>query len=197
MSGRVGKVWVGVNWKHLIAPAVAIVIVFAVTFAYFSERESRIKAEDIKSQIDAVMAERQKNYDQSIEVLEEEIKNIKSAPQATKVIEKYVPVTQGQTAQVTPQQLPPEIKKELPDSPGYVVGTQEREIALAQDQVKCQETKAGLVKCEQDLTDSKKKADTFEKALKGGSTLQRIKQNAKWMVIGAGAGAIIVKVLTH
>ena len=64
----------------------------------------------------------------------------------------------------------------------------------------CKACQAKLATAQADLTDERSKTTTLTRerdeavrALKGGSLLRRIAHNAKWLIIGAAAGAIAAK----
>lgn len=189
------KALIGLTAFVLIAGAIAGYFYMAqrADIAVAAERDKAAKQQiaDLNKQ----QADRDALYQKRMDSLESEIRAIRTAPQATRTIEKYIPQVVGQAAEVKREELPAAVQAKLPDSPGYVIRTDAAEIAVAKEQVKCAQDRESLGKCSGDLKDEtakaaieKKRADDWEKTAKGGSWIKRAATTALKIGIGFGVG---------
>ncbi len=128
---------------------------------------------------------------------EREKRDIKSAAQAVRVIEKYIPHAQGEVVQVQPEQLPQPIREKLPDSPGYTVMTEQASVQLGQDLVECQKNKEALQVCGKDKEDlraqieaAQQQRDEWRKVALGGSKAKRVVKAGVLGLCSAGGAAV-------
>ncbi len=112
---------------------------------------------------------------------EKERAEIKTAPQATRIIEKYIPQIAGQSvADVKSEEIAPEIRAQLPNAPSYVVKTEQAEVETAKAVQAGQECAANLLRCQQDGADLRKQTkaltadrDNWRDTANGGSVARR------------------------
>lgn len=158
-----------------------------------AQREQDIEARDHKAA----------DYDK---LLRGEADILKTAPQATKVITRYLAATApaGTPASlslslspvtVEPAQLSATLQAELPPSPTYTVFTEGQTVQLAKDELACDATRHTLAACTADkadldrsLVDERAISASWEAAAKGGSRWARIRHAAK-LAACAAAGA--------
>lgn len=149
---------------------------------------------DVVQAAEARLEQREKDWQKREAELEAERAAIKSAPQAVRVIEKYLPQITGQSvAQVAPAQIAPEIRQKLPDASSYVVKTEQAEVETGKAVQAGEQCKEGLAKCQKDVVDLKeakqaveKDRDSWEKTAKGGSKTRRALRGA--LIGGCAAG---------
>jgi hypothetical protein len=191
--------------KHIyLAVGCGLLAVVVVTAAWVSSEMDRSRAQARAEARDLVIqnleeAKHQREVDLAKVVagLETQIASIKTAPAATRVIERLVPSEQGQTAPLTRAQLPPDVAAALPESPGgYVARTAEGEIALAKEQLNCEQDRARLGTCtatkamaEQQREEAEKKAQDWERAA-GHTKGQRARNCLLRGGIGAAGGGL-------
>jgi hypothetical protein len=145
---------------------------------------------------------------------------VKTSADAVKVITKYVPVPTATPDQpsasfvVDKQAFTEDEAKRLPESPTYVVQTQDQSVLVAKELIACNADRKSLDSCKADVSDmktaldvEKHQAQTWENAAKGGTKTQRFMKFLKcagfagvgaaggaftkqplWAGIGAGAG---------
>lgn len=110
---------------------------------------------------------------------EQEKKEITSAKQAVRVIEKYVPTARA--VEIKREELPAQVAEKLPDAPNYGVLPEQSLMELAKQTVQCRQDKDQLVTCQADLKDTEiarhadqERAKHWEQAAKGGSAARRL-----------------------
>lgn len=121
---------------------------------------------------------------------------IKTSSQAVQVIEHYVPAPASQQPVVVQKaDLTPAEQAKLPDSPSYVVTTQEQAIDTAKSLLQCDANTKSLTTCQANLVDTQnkvvlaeKQSQTWENAAKGGSKWARIWTATKYGLIGGAIG---------
>ena len=192
-----------VDWKHLIAPAVAIVIVALCVSAYVAEHIDRIRAESVVNAKQQIIAERDKATAELVQQLKD------AAAKVTKPEQVPAALPQVITLPAPVVQVPPYFAKSegnsaksegnipLPDAasvktlalPGDLIIPKVDVVPLYQQLNTCKQNEAELTTCRQDLADVKVQRDAAITAVKGGTFFTRLKRNAKWFAIGAGVGA--------
>lgn len=123
---------------------------------------------------------------------------IRTAPQAVRIIEKYIPQLVGQTVtEVPPAQIAPEVAAALPPTPTYVVTTPEAQVETARAVQQGQECAAHVLKLETDGVDLRgqvqavtKDRDTWRQAARGGSWAKRLFRGSVIGLCGAGGAAV-------
>lgn len=197
--------------KHTIVVALVAIVAIAVLAAFCVQaRERAIRAEGSAAKDQALSSLLQKSIDQraqDVKAAESKASaDIKALTPATaqQVITRIVTVHGAPVAapvvDVTKEELASgEAVAKLPDSPSYTVLTQDQSMAIAKNQIQCDLAQTKLTACTADADDYKKqialandRADAYEKALKGGSWLQRVWRVAKPVgcaIGGAAAGS--------
>lgn len=144
------------------------------------------------------LAAREAAWQQERAKWEAERAAIRTAPQAIKVIERYLPAIAGQTvAGVPAAQVPPEVTTALPPTPTVVISTPEAEMALARAVQAGQECEARTLKLSADGVDLRDQVhaltvdrDTWRATARGGSIARRLGRGALVGLCGAGGAAI-------
>lgn len=138
---------------------------------------------------------RDKTVEKTVAALEETKKRVQSPSEALKALPTVIPLPVPLIAAPVQQESQGSASQALPDSPGAVVPAQDLK-ALYDFGVACQECQAKLGAMTKDRADDavKLKAVTEERdaavaASKGGKLWTRVKRNAKWLLLGLGAGA--------
>lgn len=130
---------------------------------------------------------------------------VKTSSDAVKVITKYVPVPTVAPDQpaaafvVDKEAFTPEEAKQLPESPAYVVQTQDQSVLVAKQLIACEADRRSLDSCKANVGDlnsaldvEKHNSQTWEKAAKGGTKTQRFMKFLKcagFAGVGAAGGA--------
>jgi hypothetical protein len=161
--------------------------------AYSEAKDQEIKV--AQARLDA----RNAAFLNTIKMYEQEVESIKSAPQAVKIVTKYVPKTAGQILTVTREDLPPVIHAQLPDAPSYTVFTEQAIVENGKRLAECAKDKAALGKCLDDDKDLRTQLrlalddrDNWKNTANGGSWAQRSVGALKvggCAAAGAGIGA--------
>lgn len=112
------------------------------------------------------------------------------------IVQNAPPVTQPQAVTAKPADIADAVKQQMPESPSYIVETQEQSIATAKTLLQCRADQQSLSSCQQDKLDmqaqleaKQKEADAWKKAAKGGSAAQRFFKVAKCVGLSAGGAA--------
>lgn len=156
----------------------------------FTDRISKRSASDIQQQAVAV----------------EQQAAVKTSADAVKVITKYVPVPTIAPDQpsasfvVDKEDFTPAVAMKIPDSPSYVVQTQEQSVLVAKDLIACEADRQSLNVCKANMTDmtsalavQKQQVETWKAAAKGGTKTQRFMKVLKcagFAGVGAAGGAL-------
>lgn len=200
-----------IDWKHLIAPAVALVIIALVVSAYVHEREDRLRAELTGQLTQQSIDARDKSAAEQIQALKDLISKVKTPEDARNVLPQLIqlpaPIVKVEATTPAAPQIPksegntPKSEgNSLPDAaytrtgitqpkPGdYVVPAADLPVITAR-LAQCKQDEISLTTCQQDLKDVKAQRDAADTALKGGTFFTRLKRNAKWFAIGGAVGA--------
>lgn len=153
--------------------------------------------QQIVDQAQKRMDQREADWQKQRAEWERERAAIQTAPQAVRVIEKYVPQTTGQSVpDVKPEQIAPEVRQNLPNAPSYVVKTTQAEVETAKAVQAGQQCASALQKCEKDAADLRTQAganksdrDNWRETAQGGSTSKRTARVGLISLCGAGGAA--------
>lgn len=194
--------------------AAAVLAVMAIG-AYVSAREDRIKMQatldaqktvqaEYQKQISDLakqMADRDAQYEADKRAQDQRFANAVSSPQIAALLSQVMGLRQPI------QVLQPQPTAENPH-PSAIAQVPDIDFPqVKQYAQQCEECKLNLAKVSSDAADRQAQAALAQKqidslkierdsaitAAKGGTWMQRIKRNAKWLLIGAVAGAIAVK----
>jgi hypothetical protein len=175
------------TWLHLVCYALLIVVLGIALKSWSDERVGRAVAES-SSRTEKIVREQAKaERDAEVKALKDEMAQVKTTPQAVKVIEHYIPQA-APVATVERSQIAPEVV--LPDAPGKLtIRTQPQEIAVAQTVSDFQVCKSDLKQCSADKESLTRDRDKWETAAKGGTKGQRFKGFLKSALCGGGGAA--------
>lgn len=152
------------------------------------------RAKDTRiAELSTSMQDRDKKNEALLEKIDQQKAEVKTVPDAVRVITKYVQVPGQDTPifAVEPSDLTPKEKAELPSSPGYAIQTQESVVQTAKTLLQCQADQGSLDTCKLDLTDMRSQlaartdeVKVWKSAAKGGSVAKRL------LKIGGCAAAV-------
>lgn len=188
----------------LCACGILLVVIFVWMKFYIDQVRETAKAQafsDAKQEeiklVNLRMDQREKEWKEEHGRLVDEMNSIRSAPQATRVIEKYIPQTQGTITQATKDQVSADVRKNLPDSAGYTVMPDTTFVKLGSDVAAGQVCKSDLKKCAADKADleirlaaTEQQRDKWQQQAKGGSKSRRALRAIVPAICGAGGAAI-------
>ena len=209
-------------WKHWIrAGELLIIMVLAVSLiaAWRAERKDRanLAAELATAKQSLVQAdERQHTRDsqllQTLDTLAANKRNVTTPTQIIRELPQYLnlptPLTLHPSTSSQPQRKPDTHGESSPRPTDSIKDNQPTQVIIPTEDLKqlydftldCKACQAKLSATQGDLTDEKSKTATLTKerdaaitAAKGGSVLRRITRAAKWLAIGAAAGAIAAR----
>ena len=209
-------------WKHWIrAGELLIIVVLAVSLiaAWRAERKDRanLAAELATAKQSLVQAdERQHTRDsqllQTLDTLAANKRNVTTPTQIIRELPQYLnlptPLTLHPSTSSQPQPKPDTHGVPSPCPTDSIKDNQPTQVIIPTEDLKqlydftldCKACQAKLSATQGDLTDEKSKTATLTKerdaaitAAKGGSVLRRITRAAKWLAIGAAAGAIAAR----
>jgi predicted small secreted protein len=194
---------VKIDWKHLIAPAIALVIIALCVSAYVSEHVDRIKAEAAIGAKQQIIAERDKVTADFIQALKDQAAKVTKPEQVAaalpQVIQLPAPVVQVQDRLSQSDANLSKGSTVLPDAAYTKTGITPQSgdliipkidvVPLYQQLNTCKQNDALLSTCQQNLKDTKGERDEALTAVKGGSFFTRVKRNAKWFALGGAVGA--------
>ena len=188
-------------WIRLAELAVLVLFTLAVYFAWRADRRDRSQLEadlaatkQLLAAADARQHERDSQLAQTL---------------ATLATEKRTIVTPAQIVRELPSQIPlpsPIVLQSAPASPSSP-SPQANAVIPAEDlkplydfTIDCKSCQAKLAAAQGDLADEKTKSAALTKErdhalqiARGGSTWHRLTRAAKWLLIGAAAGAVAAK----
>jgi hypothetical protein len=188
-------------WIRLAELVIALVLALVVYFAWRADRRDRSYLEselaatkELLSAADARQHDRDAQLAQTLAAL---------------AVEKRTVVTPAQIVHDLPSQIPLPSPIVLQPAPGSsnspnpptnaVIPSQDLK-PLYDFALDCKACQAKLNTAQGDLTDERKKSaalaqerDNALRVARGGTTLRRIGRAAKWLLIGAAAGAIAAK----
>jgi hypothetical protein len=154
------------------------------------------------AQADARQHERDKQLLQTLAALAAEKRNTTTSAQIVLDLPRQIPLPSPITLQTKPQTIAAELNtagKQSP-APDQAVMPIEDLKPLYDFAIDCKACQVKLAAAQADLTDERAKAvlltherDEAVHVAKGGSVLRRIARNAKWLAIGALAGAVAAK----
>ena len=188
-------------WFRLAEIAVALLLALAVHFSWRADRRDRSHlASELAATKQLLAAADARQHDRDTQLAQ---------TLATLAAEKRATVTPAQIVRELPSQisLPSPIALQSPPASQNSPSPQTNAVLPAEDlkplydfTIDCKACQAKLAAAQADLTDEQAKTalltqerNAAVRAAKGGSLLRRIARNAKWLVIGAAAGAIAVK----
>lgn len=174
------------TWLHLACYASLLLVVGILVKSWSDERVGRAVAESSSQTEKIVRAQAKTELDKQVADLKAEIAQVKTTPQAVKVIERYVP--QAAPVVVQKAELPASVTEKLPDSPDFTIRSQPQEIALAQTVTAFEVCKATLQTCQNATASLTRERDQWKIAAKGGTKWQRFKSAMKYIGIGVGVG---------
>jgi hypothetical protein len=164
-----------------------------------SAKQEQLRA-DVKQQTDAINTKLEK----TLSDIQRDKQTVKTSPQIAQAIPRYVegvhPIV------IVPGGVPtntstvgsniPSIS--LPDAPsaisaGSLVIPSEQVPAYWKSVTTCAENSANLIACQGELPLQVKRAESAEKAMKGGSFWSKAKRSAIYLGIGAAAGYVAAK----
>jgi hypothetical protein len=207
--------------EKLLAVAVGILLLLGAVFAYLYVQQVKLtgEAEAYGKAKDEVIAAKQKLIDETQRRIEQREKQwqreraawereksaIRTQAQALRVIEKYVPQTEGAVAEIKREDLKPETAASLPDAPKYSVLPEQTAVEIAREIVQCRQDQAALGKCQQDTADlrtqmqaaeekakaAQEKAERWEKAAKGGGKVKRFFSTLGKVGLGIAIGVAV------
>jgi hypothetical protein len=154
------------------------------------------------AQADARQHERDKQLLQTLAALAAEKRNTTTSAQIVLDLPRQIPLPSPITLQTKPQTIAAELNtagKQSP-APDQAAMPIEDLKPLYDFAIDCKACQVKLAAAQADLTDERAKAvlltherDEAVHVAKGGSVLRRIARNAKWLAIGALAGAVAAK----
>jgi hypothetical protein len=174
---------------HLGCYAILIVLLLVLVKSWSDERMGRAVADATAKTEKLVREEAKQERDKEVKELKDQMAQVKTAPQAVKIIERYIPEAAPVPVALTRQDISAAIP--LPNSPSYTVRTDKQEIAVAQTVTDLQVCKKDFAFCEVEKASLTRERDEWKKAAKGGSRWKRIGSVLKWLGIGIGLGATL------
>jgi hypothetical protein len=209
-------------WKHWIRGAellITAILAISLFAAWRVERKDRanLAAELATAKQSLVQAdERQHTRDsqllQTLDTLAANKRNVTTPTQIIRELPQYLnlptPLTLHPSTSSQPQPKPDTHGEPSPRPTDSIKDNQPTQVIIPTEDLKqlydftldCKACQAKLSTAQGDLTDEKSKTATLTKerdaaitAAKGGSVLRRITRAAKWLAIGAAAGAIAAR----
>lgn len=183
----------------------AIIALVLIALLVSSAREARKDAAALKatlaSETKVVTAAtkdeevRDKTAEKTVAALENTKKRTQTPSEALKELPTVIPLPLPLIAQPVQQESQGSARAALPESPGAVVPAKDLK-SLYDFGIACQECQAKLDAATKDRADDAvklaavtKERDAAITASKGGKLWTRVKRNAKWLLVGLGAGA--------
>lgn len=197
------------NWKHVAWICGAILgamFLHAWAQSYFGSAQQEQLRKDVQSQVETLKQDLAKNLAQ----IAADKKEAKTPEQIVRIIPQYVslpsPVkidagpgaAEGSSLKADRMDAPSPAN--LPDSPSAPRGLYfppEDVKPLFDKLADCKANELKLNTCQQEVKLQTDRAEHAETVAKGGSFFHRLKSNAKWFVIGAGAGAAALAISKH
>lgn len=186
------------NTHHwLWALVLVVTLVLGLTYGEYTRsigaRDAQISASKKEvEQVKLAMAERQKDFEKRFQDLEEQKQQVKTAPQAIRIIHDNVPMA---TPLVINPASPPDApsalldKDQLVEFSKYTLSCKQCELERGKQVVDLKDKDAIIKKTEE-------QRDAALRQAKGGSFVQRVGRNSKWFVAGAVVGVIAKFVLS-
>jgi hypothetical protein len=162
--------------------------------AWLEQHDARIALKASTAQIESQRAKAKEETATQVKSIEQEKAAIKTPDQAIQIVNKYIPLPIPLHIELPVAQTPGSLQ-EKPNAPipQQIVLAPEDVIPLAKYSEDCRECQVKLIGANADNEQLKKELGQTQDALRGGTFFQRIKRNAKWLIIGAAAGAIAAK----
>ena len=188
-------------WIRLVELATVLVLALSAIFAWRADRRDRSQLEtELAATKQLLNAADTRQHDRDAQLAQ---------TLATLAAEKRTIVTPTQILRDLPNQIPlpsPIVLQPAPTSPN-ATSPQANAVIPAEDlkplydfSLDCKACQAKLTAAQGDLADERKKSsaltqerDDALRVARGGSTWRRIGRAAKWLLIGAAAGAIAAK----
>jgi hypothetical protein len=180
-----------------------IAAVFALLFfgnSYLSTLRDSAKQDQLKQDVKAQVETLKSDLASKLDAITKDKEQVKTPAQIAVTVPKYTP--EVHPILVIPGGVPTEPSNvptvSLPDAPSAI---QSGSLIIPRDEVpaywksvtSCAENSANLIACEGELPLQTKRAESAEKALKGGSFWSKVKRSAVYLGIGAAAGYVAAK----
>ena len=159
---------------HAIYLGICGVLAIGLTGAGIAYKVSTVRAQEQQAATDKVLAakdqaiaDRDKAFQDFQTKVLQQIADIKTAKQATQVLQPIIlPQGGNAPATVTKGDLPPEVAKTLPgpSNGNFTLLSDEQMVALGKRELQCQVTEAGLTTCEADKKDFLAQIDALKKS---------------------------------
>lgn len=174
---------------------ILVVTVGAVRgFISDARADERSKTEKlVREEAKAELEHQKQSHDQEVKDLKSQMSDVKTVPQAVKIVEVHVPAAAA--AVVSKADVSPTVP--LPDSPSgkFTLRGDAQEVAVAQTVTNLEVCRkdfslcgAEKAKLQTDLDSMTRDRDSWKSAAKGGSRFKRIVNGAIKIGIGAGVG---------
>lgn len=193
------------------AGIIAVLIVAGITLgAYVAMKENVARADQVKQDVQDQIKTLQTELNKSLSQVAQDKKQIQTPQQIVVKIPEYIPnlpvaptvlpsLSSGPTSPSNEASSP---SKPLPEAPS---ATKEGGIYFPAADVKplfdhladCKANELKLGECQKEIPLLTKRAETAERAMKGGGFWKRFKANGKWFFIGAAAGGATAAILRH
>jgi hypothetical protein len=202
-----------ISKKMAVIVGIVLVLLFGILCKIAYEQHKAIASADQVSKADQDkiddfnlrISKRSADDLQQRVIAEQQQTKVKTSADAVKIITKYVPVPTLSLDQpsaafvVDKQAFTPEEAQKLPESPNYVVQTEEQSTLVAKELIACQADRQTLNSCKANMADmasaaalQKQQVDTWKAAAKGGTKTQRflkVLKCAGFAGVGAAGGA--------
>lgn len=195
------------SWIKLAELVITLAFVAAVFFAWRSDRQDRAQLQDQLAAAEKSIADltsQQSTRDAQLQKALGQIAQQKQTVQTPAAALQALPAVLPLPSPIAQPSVPATAAvnaKNAPSGPAPVVIPPEDLKPLYDFASDCQACQAKLAAAQADLKDEQAKSKALERerdsalqAAKGGSIWRRIKRAAKWLAIGAAAGAIAAKV---
>jgi hypothetical protein len=196
-------------WLRLAELLIVATLAIAVLAAWRADRRDRAQlaadlaaAKQLLAQADARQHERDAHLLQTLASIAAEKRNVTTPAQIVREFQQQIPLPSPITLQPAPRpegEEPGHPAKKTPVPTQAVIPGEDLK-PLYDFTLDCKACQAKLAASQGDLADERAKTavltrerDQAVRAAKGGSLLRRITRNAKWLAIGAAAGAIAAK----
>lgn len=203
-----------INWKHLVAPTIAVLVLAIVVVAYVHEREDRIRAEVTNSERQNSIKARDKAAAADVETIGRKASKVTRADQVPDALPDVIhlpeAIRQVKAEDVAPAVIPPAVSPEdatkilagiaarpAPVKAGDLVIPKASAVPFFQQLAQCKQNEILLGACKADLVDVQAQRDAALTAERGGSLITRAKRNAKILGVGAALGGAAVAIATH